>query len=200
MKQLLYLSLLICLLSQNYRDGKIFDSGLAMKKRADNAPLVLDKLNFMIGQWDIDFTYHPNDTTSISSQGKSEISFMNRGHGIMERNYIQNFNANDDEWNSMSFLAFNTVTKSWSIGIANSFTESIEILDGDFENNKLILRNAIRRLGGATLTYYNYSINQLNDRQFEMIMKTSTDHMKSWKTSYSCRYTKRQFSENFIGS
>lgn len=188
------------LTGQNLRDGKIFDPGYAMQTRSKGAHGELDKMAFLIGQWDVISKLFVNDSISHTAKGYAHVTYMNRGHAIMERFHCPDFDGKGNELNTMAFLTFSSTQKVWGLGEANSFTESITMLNGDFEGEHLVLHNAVRRLGGMILTYYRATYKKVSSDNIEFILETSTDADKSWKPAFIKSYRKRKESEQFMAA
>ena len=176
--------------SQALLDGKIFDSGISMQKASANAPAEISKLSNMIGYWDIVYKIYDKDKVKSEALGTAYLHYMNRGHHIMERAHIPNFDKKN-ELNLISFIAYSKNLKRFNIGEGNSFTESIAIFDGDFKNNTLELMSSIRKNGSVLNTLVKRTIsiqkNKLIAKELE-----STDYGKSWKQSKEIEYTRRK--------
>lgn len=185
---------------QELRNGKWFDPGVEMTKRAEGAPEQLDEMAYLIGQWDVAYETFPTDTTSHKAQGMARVMYMNRGHGIMEQFYSPDFDGQGHELNTLSFLGYNLFRNIWNLGEVNSHTESIAVYDGDMEGNDLVMRNAIRRGGNAQVTYYRVSYKKGGQDGYTFEVETSGDHGKTWTPSLRKTYTRRTASDTFLAS
>lgn len=185
---------------QSLRDGRLFDPGVVMEKPASGAPEELGQIAFAIGQWDVLLTTQLNDSTTHTAKGRASISWMNRGHALMERFYCDNFDGRDHELSTMSFLTWNPGQQTWLYGDANSFTESISMLNGDFDEKKLVLKTAIRRGGGAKVTFYRLSIIPQDEKRFRMVMESSPGDDQTWKRLYESEYQRRSTSAEFLAT
>lgn len=179
------------------RDGRLFDPGVRMTEPAANAPEELGQMTFVLGQWDVDYTAFQADTVLRTGSGLSEITLMNRGHGIMERMFCPAC-ADSLDINTLSFLAYNSGAGLWNLGEANGLAESIAAYSGDFEDEHLVLRNAIRRGGGALVTLYRMAYRRSDDGRFAVETDVSTDFGKEWRRHLRKVYTPREQSENFL--
>jgi hypothetical protein len=202
MKSLFILFFFTLMYSQTFLDGKIFDSGLTLKEASQHAPKEISLLNDLIGQWDVRYTTYNNDTVQNSAEGLAYIHFMNRGHHLMERMHISNFDNKNNELNIVSFIAYSIPFKKFNIGEGNSFTESIRIFDGSFNNKTLELNTSIRVGGSVNNTLIKRTISLNKDRIISN-EKTSTDYGKTWQKSVDINYSRRGnqlsfFKENSI--
>lgn len=177
--------------SAQSRDGKLFDPAITMTERSSGAPEQLDLLLPWIGNWDVELKTMPNDTTIITRSGTASFTLMNRGHGFMERFHCRDFNAQGDELNTSTIIVYNPTQKKWGLGIVNSFTENIALYDGQMEGQKLVFRNAIRAIGGLTLSYYILEVDLANKDRLHTVLKVSQDHQQSWRTLSERTYTRR---------
>ncbi len=201
-KRLITLISILCmggtmLKSQTLRDGKLFDPGTRMANRAETAPAELDKMSFYIGQWDVEFEVFQQDTVSASGVAKATVTYMNRGHSIMERLHAPDFSGGKG-LNTLTFLAWNTANKQWNLGEANSFTESISVYNGDFEDDVLTLKNGVRRRGGIQMTLFKRTIEKESTDAFSISENVSTDYGKTWQKSMIKKYKRRRHDENFM--
>ena len=179
------------------RDGRLFDPGVSMIEPAEGAPDVLAKMLFTLGQWDVAYQEVRADTLHRSGPGLASITLMNRGHAIMERVYCAQC-ADSLDINTLSFLAFNTRANVWNLGEANGYTESISVHTGDFEGDQLVLRNAVRRGGGADVVMYRTEYTQADDGGFSVVTDVSTDFGGSWGLFRSKVYSRREEAEDFL--
>lgn len=184
--------------AQPIRDGQLYDQGRSMTELSPRAPKVLDKMNAIIGQWDVDVTTYPTDSTTHSSSGTAEITYMNRGHAFMSRIHIPQYDQAGNEANIMHFLNFNPTQETWVLGEANSYTESISMYNGEFKRKKLMLSTAIRERGNALLTWYQINYALLADDKFSYTVQASTDNGETWKTNVHHVYKRRSFSPEFM--
>jgi hypothetical protein len=67
------------------RDGQLFDPGVLMTEPASGAPEELAAMQFIVGQWDVEYRAYRADALFASGNAQSSITSMNRGHAIMER-------------------------------------------------------------------------------------------------------------------
>lgn len=180
------------------RDGKIYDQGLQMQQKAQNAPEELDMMSFYIGQWDIMYKTFDKDGNPIIGEGKSLVYFMNRGHAILEKFHSPNFDGKSNELNTISFLAYSKANKQWNMSIANSVTENISVYNGVFKKNELVLTNSIRLGGGILVTHYKAIFKVVSDSQIEFTIQESTDERKTWTTSLVKTYKRRKQTDDYI--
>jgi len=179
------------------RDGRLFDPGVRQTEPAEGAPKGLAALIGSLGDWTIEMELHQPDGTVVNSNGIAQITFMNRGHAYMERAQIENF---DGEGNSIVSMAFVVVDANgaWSLGEADSWSESISIYSGELGESGLVLRNAVRFGGGPTLVELRRSYDGLSVDEFTMRLELSTDGGKSWAPRVVRRYTRAQPTADFF--
>ncbi len=171
---------------QNLND-KIFDPGFNLSAPSKLAPSETNQLIFILGDWKISETTFSDDKETLRN-GVSSITFMNRGHGYMERSYFYD-NRKTKEHN-ISFFAFGKFTKKWMLGSVSEIKEAIEIYDGQFENEILILNTAVRFNGGPNVIFSKLSYTKKSDSQFTTVMEESIDYGKTWHKKRSRIYNK----------
>ena len=67
------------------RDGKIFDPGTQMTEPSEKAPQDIAKMSGFLGDWDVTLERFPEGAdAALRSQGQARVTYMNRGHNIME--------------------------------------------------------------------------------------------------------------------
>lgn len=179
------------------RDGRRFDPGATMTSRSPGAPAELDSVSFMLGQWDVAYERYADDSLVTDTDGQAEITYMNRGHGLMERFYCPDA-IDGGELSTVTFLVFNKAADTWVMGVANSYTENITVSNGNFEGEYLTLMNVLRRRGGATLTYYRTTISNASPDGFIMETRVSTDGGETWTERTVRSYSRRTPSDDFM--
>lgn len=179
------------------RDGTFFEPGLTTTRSA-GAPEVLDKMQYLLGQWDVQMTTYPTDSTSVTQPAQSVISYMNRGHAFMERLFAADFDGNGHERSTVTFLVFTPGAEQWTMGVADSFTENVTMYSGDFEEDVLVLRNALRHRGGVPLTHYRATYSRQDADHFTLEIQTSPDGHSGWTPYLKKAYTKRTPGEGFM--
>ncbi len=181
------------------RDGKRWDQGATMTKRSDNAPAELDKLMWMLGTWKVEMSWTPDDTTSVSSNGYAEITFLNRGYGFMERFQGSDFDGQGNDLATLSFVTFNPGAKRWAWGIADSHREDIVVFDGnsgvggDEVDASIELSNTIRGGGGTTRSEQVLRLRRVAPGQLEMHLEVRSplpDGNHSVRTQWRRTYSK----------
>lgn len=184
--------------SQHLRDGKIFDQGKAMTQRAENAPKELDKMAFAVGQWDVTYSTYLGDSLAHTAVGQAEITYMNRGHAFMERFQLDDLDGIGTPLSTMAFLTYSPSFQTWGLGEANSLSESISVLNGDFDGEHLRLQTVARIGGGMKLTYLRGSYQKKSDSQFDFIFEVSKDDGLSWQKQIIKSYRKRNPQSDFL--
>ncbi len=158
----------------------------------------LEQAKGMLGVWDVEITRFPTDTTSFTSTGVAEVSFMNRGYAYMTRIHVPAFDEAGQEANMMQFLSFSPGNNLWVMGEANSYTESISMYDGVFEDGRLTLKTAVRHRGGALLTYYRMEYRFNSADQFEHTTRISTDHGDTWRVASTRVFSRRPEDQPYV--
>ena len=128
----------------------MFDHGITMEKRAEGAPVELEQIDFMVGQWDVAVTQYDNEGKPTESKGLARLDRMNRGHGVMKR--FVALGGEGNPWNTHSFIVYQKAASTWGEGVADSKRLDIRIYSGGFRGDRLVLENVERRLGGMTMT------------------------------------------------
>jgi hypothetical protein len=177
------------LASSSLRDGRRFDPGATMTARAEGAAQQLDAVTWMVGHWDVAYTRHVTEDSSTTATGRSDITFMNRGHALMERFHCVDFDGAGHERNWLSFLVYNATLGTWGLGVADSWRENIVVYNGDRVDQELVLRDAARLQGGLTLTTSRLVIRRDGDDAFTVSLGTSTDG-ETFAPAVTCRYTR----------
>lgn len=184
--------------AQYLRDGRVFDPGFAMSERAEDAPEQLDEMAFYYGHWDVTYRTFRDDSLLHEARGLARVNYMNRGHAIMERFHCIDFDGAGNELSTISFLAYNTANSVWSLGVANSFTESIVAYSGTFADGDLLLTGSARRAGGVQLYLFEFSFTCIGEDAFDVELRESTDFGKTWSRIVVKEYRRRAASDGFL--
>ena len=180
-------------------DGQLHDQGRAMTERSPRADARLDDMKALLGHWDVALTTYPTDSTTHEATGQAEITYMNRGYAYQERRRIPDAapGRTDD---ALSFLVFSPGPDRWALGEGRSETEHIEVYDGTMDGGTLIVRTAVRRLGGTLLTFERVRYALASDDAFTVTVETSTDDGATWKPRETRRYTRRASPPNLLAT
>ena len=157
------------------RDGQRFDPGSSMTTQAAGAPEELARMAWMRGHWRVAYTRHIRDDSTYTAAARSDVTFMNRGHALMERLHCVDFDGAGHELNQLGFLVYNASLGTWGLGIADSWRENIEVYSGDRRDNELVLRHAARLQGGLTLTEMRLVVERRSDDAFTVTTLHSTN-------------------------
>ncbi len=174
------------------RDGRRFDSGAEMTARAEGAPEALDRMAFFRGQWEVERRIFENDGAEHAASCRAEVTWFNRGHGLMEKLHCPDFDGEGNERTCLGFLVFNPANELWLWGEVDSFTESARVLHGGFEGERLVLRTAIRRGGGPLLTHYRSGFEETTDGGLRRVTERSVDDGRTWSKSSVSTYRRMQ--------
>ena len=178
-------------------DGKLFDPGVTMTERASGAPAQLEKLAFLVGSWDVTYITVDAEGSAHEASGQAEVTYMNRGHGFMERFRTDDFDGEGHARSSFTFLTFVHGSKVWNLGEADSFSESIALFHGDFRGDSLVVKNAVRRRGGQNVVIYRRTLRRTAEGA-ELEEEQSTDFGTTWKRSFTKTYTRRMASADLL--
>ena len=161
-----------------------------MTARSSRAPEALDEARGMLGSWTVEMTTYPTDTTSFTTTGVAEVTFMNRGFAYMTRMYMPGYDEAGRDASIMQFLTYNPGSEIWVLGEASSYTENITMYDGHFEDDVLRLRTAVRHRGGSLLTYYEHAYRFEGADRFTRTTRTSTDHGGTWRVAATSTFNR----------
>lgn len=186
--------------AQTANDGHLFDQGRAMTERSPRASDVIDRMKGYLGQWDVAVTTYPTDTTTVTSQGQAEVTYMNRGYAYQERLHVPGYDAEGTAASMMSFLSFDPTNNVWALGEASSYTESISMYNGDFEGGKLTLGTVLRERGGTQLTHYRLTYTFAGSNQLTTLLESSTGNTTAWKPVEQRVYQRRTPSDTFMAT
>ncbi len=187
-------------LGQTPRDGQRFDPGATMTARSPAAPPALDRMAFFTGQWDVAYQTFQPDGASSTASGFARVTYVNRGHGFLERFHCDDFDGDGHALDTATLLAFNTTAQAWNMGVMNHFTENAALYHGDFDGDALVLKNAVRQGGGATLTHYRATFKHTPPDGFVFDLETSTDDGNTWTPTLRKTYTRRAPTDDFMAA
>ena len=179
------------------RDGRLFDPGVALDKPAASAPEALARLAPLIGAWDFELEVSRQGQETLRSTGVSHVTYMNRGHAVMERSRVSDFDGQGNGMATMTFFAVDG-TGVWTASEGNSWTEAIRLASGGFDDDgQLVLHDALRPGGGPLLLLLRRTYT-LGEDAFTMTTEMSRDMGATWAPSVVRRYTRREPSEDFF--
>lgn len=171
-----------------------------MDERSPRAPAEIDEIKSILGQWDVEVTLHPTDSTMHKAEGRAEISYMNRGYAYMSRLHIPSYDPAGNEANLIQFLNFTPTNQTWVMGEANSYTESISMYNGDRKGKKLVLSTATRKNGGPDLTHIRVTYGFASNDSFSITRSTSKNAGSSWTQELKMVFSRRTPSDNFMAT
>lgn len=177
------------------RDGRLFDPGVQRTTLAASAPVELGRLSGWIGDWDLVHELHRGDEV-LTATGRARITYMNRGHAVLERTRIVDF---DGAGHDMATLAFFDITPQgvWSVGEGNSWAESISLWSGgwsgeDSGSTNLVVHDAIRPGGGPVLLLLRRTYSTEGQDRLEMRLERSADLGTTWQPVLRRVYSRHQ--------
>ena len=157
------------------RDGKRFDPAVAMTEPAAGAPPEIARMAWALGYWSVDYTRHLDGDSTWTANGRADITFMNRGHNLMERFHCDDFDGQGHALDTITFIVYNATLKTWGMGVADDWRECVVVYSGGFDGDDLVLRNARRPSGGLNLVYYRATLARRDDDAFTTRIDTSPD-------------------------
>jgi hypothetical protein len=177
---------------QDGRDGRRFDPAAGMSARSAAAPEELDLVASYIGYWDVEYRVMKDGVPVHRARGEAEVTYMNRGHSVMERFACLDFNGQGEELRTISFLTYSPTSEMWILGVASGYTENISVFNGDFEEGELVLENAIRRRGGPRVTHYRVRTETESEDLLRVILEESMDGQEPWVPQVVKAYRRRK--------
>ncbi|NNF58852.1 MAG: DUF1579 family protein [Rhodothermaceae bacterium] len=184
--------------AQSATDGRLFDQGRTMTERSPRADATLDQMKALLGQWDVAVTTHPTDSTTHEAQGHAEITYMNRGYAYQERRRVPGYDEAGRETDVMAFLVFTPAVQEWALGEVSTYTEHVELYNGDPRtDDRLVLSTSVRRRGGTRLIHYRVTYTITSAEAFTVVMDRSVDD-EPWVVLEERRYTRRAPSADFM--
>lgn len=180
------------------RDGRLFDPGVTMTERAEGASQKLDLMAPFLGQWDVALEIDRGTQEPLRSKGTAHVTYMNRGHSLMERSRFGGFEEGDAPIANISFLSYAKSSQKWSVGEASSFTEASAVYSGDFAEGALVVYRAFRPFGGPVLMLQRRTYRSIGDDGFEMRQEISQDMGATWTPNVLRRYTRRDPEPGFM--
>ncbi len=179
------------------RDGKLFDPGTQMTEPSEKAPKDIAKMADFLGDWDVTLERFPEGKDAVRSAGKARVTFMNRGHNIMERARFADFDGQGTALATMSFLSVD-IAGNWAYGEANSFTQAVTLASGDFEGKNLVLHDARRPGGALTLLLIRRTLAPAKNGGFTLTSEASKDFGETWRTTETRTYMARETQDGFF--
>lgn len=168
------------------RDGKLFDPGVSLLAPAEKAPAELARLSSWLGDWHLEMELHRPGGQVLRSTGRASMHFMNRGHAVMERARIPDFDGQGHAMHTMTFFAVDG-NGVWTASEGNSWTESITVASGAFEDGDLVLHAALRPGGGPLLLHFRRSYRTTADG-LDMQLEVSRDVGATFSPLWIKRY------------
>ncbi|MDA8018997.1 MAG: DUF1579 domain-containing protein, partial [Thermoanaerobaculia bacterium] len=185
-------------------DGRLFDPGVARTQAAESAPEQLALLAGLIGDWTVAAELHqpgPDGVKVTKSEARARITFMNRGHAIMERTRNDNFDGNGNRISTIAFLNVDS-QGVWTVGEGNSWSESIRLYSGALEINdgkakKLVVHDALRPGGGPMLLLFRRTYEIHGPDHLTMTQELSQDLGETWGKSVVRDYRRHAADSRF---
>lgn len=169
------------------RDGKLFDPWAQRTTAAEKAPAGLDQLASFVGDWDVERVTYARDQEPQRSTGRARVSYMNRGHSLMERARFADFDGQGNDLATMAFISVSTAG-AWAYGEASSWTESISLASGDFKDGRLVTYDAARPGGSMILLMIRRTLAPTDDGGFTFTSDVSLDRGGNWNTTLKRTY------------
>ncbi|MEM9558086.1 MAG: hypothetical protein AAGC60_27765 [Acidobacteriota bacterium] len=170
-------------------DGRLFDPGLAMTAPAEGASAELARMAGFVGAWELTVERPAGDEAPpATAHGRALVTFMNRGHALMERTRIDDFERGAPRA-TVSFLAVSPLHGTWTFGEADSRREAILTASGGFNDktSSLVLHDAGRPRGGWGLELLRRSYSVSSDAA-HVTIEASADLGATWQLVERRRY------------
>ncbi len=181
------------------RDGQRFDQGATMTEPADRASEAFHAVRTLVGDWDVVHDTMVDGEVAHTGQGVAEITFMNRGHGLIERFHTDDVDGQGQSLDTITFVTHVPSNDVWCWGVANSVTESVTLHTGGLEGKDLVVQTVGRRGGRQTLTHTLVSLHSIEDDSFSIRIQEG-----SWPgelaTIRRMVYTRRSAAADFFAS
>ncbi len=179
-------------------DGRRSDPGAGMTSRAPGAPEPLERLAGRLGQWRIERVRPAADGSEEVTGCDGEVTFFNRGHGLMERLHCP---AGDggDAFDRIALLVFDAGTALWVLGEADSWTESVRLASGELDGEALVLIDADRPSGGSRLVHRRITA-EPTATGWEVRREVSSDGQRSWELRSLERWRRREPTAGFMAA
>lgn len=178
------------------RNGIRFDPGREMSARAEGAPEELDRVTLFVGQWDVEIVRPQAEGEAIKASGTAEISFMNRGHALMESFHFGDIDGH--ELTGLHFLGFNPGSQRWYLAGADSWDEHAWVADGGLAQGTLEFSDVARRGGGITQTANRFRFEQSTPDSLQLTIEVSSDNGATYSLAEKRTYSRRQAEPDFM--
>ena len=158
---------------------------LVMPKRKE-----ISKLDFLKGDWDVkmEVMTRRGDWREMANTSSS-IKYTSTNLLQEKMSYEHMF----PNTLSISF-SYNEGTEKYRIAAFNDFTSSIEILQGDFNDNTLVLEDtkiSFNEEKDPARTCRQFTYTKIDDNSFTLENKVSTDEGKTWNPRAKFTYTRK---------
>lgn len=166
-------------------DGQLHDPGLSMTRRAAGAPEALDRVAGLVGSWDL----REVAADGTARTGGAEISWMNRGHGLLVRTYLAP--AGDEP--AVHGLALLVVDKAgiWTWGEATSETLAVRVMSNPSTPEVGLVLHGVARPGGSSAVELSRRTLTTDGADFQLADEVSTDFGSTWQGAGEMAFTRR---------
>jgi len=189
-------TLLLPSMSAASRDGHLFDHGAAMDAPSERASEATHRVAPLAGQWDVTWTFF-SDGEPREAAALAAITWMNRGHGLLERVHCDDFDGPGQERATVVFLTHTPNTDVWNLSLADSWTENITLLHGGFRGDDLVFATTIRRGGSSSLTHYRWTLSGIGGDGFTLRAEQAV-HDGDYRPMWTRDYSRRAEAEDFL--
>lgn len=183
-------------LSAEYRNGSSFDPGGEMTARAEGAPAELDRVTGFLGQWDVEIARPRPEGQTVKARGSAEITFMNRGHALLENFYSEDLDGH--ELAALHFLGFNPASQRWFLAGADSWDEHAWVADGGFLGDALMFSDVRRVGGGIALSTSRHTFVQSAPNSLQLTIESSNDGGATFSMVEERTYSRREVKADFM--
>ena len=171
------------------QDGFLFDPGVAMENPAEGAAPETARLSLLWGSWNVEVATPIRGTRELRRQvGVARFSWMNRGHAMMERLYLEP-GEETAEVHLQAFHAYAPGSTTWGIGEVSSETLAVQVFHGGFQEDELISHRAYTSKGGLGTTLQRRTLTFQEDGSFVLLVASSTDLGENYLVDHRRHYT-----------
>lgn len=168
------------------RDGAIYDQGVRLVAPSPHAHADVAALAPLVGAWEVELTRHPGDSNEVVATGIARVDWLNRGHGVIERLWLEDFGGRP-----RSLVALVTHARQgeqWMLGEVDSWRMGARVYSGQAAGQPPEFGTAIRHGGSGPVTRYRVRLEIEDEFRFAWHTDRTTDGGASWDALERRRY------------
>lgn len=124
-----------------------------MTAPAERAPAPTADALFLLGSYDVTWIFYEDGEEASRAPAVAVTTFMNRGYGYMERLFCPDFDGEDHERHTLTFLAWSPATELWNWGVADSWRENIALYTDGEDDGGFVFETVGRPDGAGPLVH-----------------------------------------------